>query len=151
EAQLWLARLMGFADWRRFTAECTRRSDAVRAACEAIYARLGARAGTDADDLRPCILLLPSPEARADLSTRLTALGFRETPRVLGIVERLAVGAGSAARPAATRRAFADLAPALFEACSRSAHPDQGLDGFQRLAERSVLYRQFYQRFHDEP
>lgn len=150
-AQRWLARLMGFPDWDRFAAECSRRSEAVRSTCDGIYVRLGAGTEDEADDLRACILALPEKEARDALCRQLRALGFSGIPRVSAALERMAVGWGSTPHPAATRRAFADLAPALFDACAHSADPDEALAGFQRLADRSVLYRQFYQQFSSDP
>jgi glutamate-ammonia-ligase adenylyltransferase len=146
-----LARLMGHRGWPEFDAACRGATQGIRRTCDRIYAHLGAGGGGAGQDLRPWILSLESAEAREAVAGHLKRLGFVEIDQSLVATERLAVAVGRSSHPLATRRAFADLAPALFQACAGSADPDQALAAFQRLADRKVLHRAFYQRFLEDP
>ncbi len=150
-AQRRLARLLGYPNAGLFLAACARRAAAVMAVCDGIYARLGAGEGGESDALQATILSLHAPEARGSLGRQLAQHGLVDGHAALAAVERLGLATPHAPHPMPTRRVFSELAPALFRAVSNAADPDLALVSFQRLADRSVLHRSFYQRFLDQP
>lgn len=146
-----LARAMGARDASAFLEEVRRRAAGVRGLAESMQARLGARATGPAERLRSALLLAYSESGESALRAELEERGFPEPERAASALVHLAVGPPGNPHPSATRRLFADLAPSLLDACAESADPTGALVGVDQLAQRKLLYRQFFQTLSEHP
>ncbi|HTE16801.1 MAG TPA: hypothetical protein VK689_00295, partial [Armatimonadota bacterium] len=146
-----LARSMGYADTATFCAAYREHRERVRELAEAIHDRLGIHTSGSEDALRPALLRADTPEGEGTLRVHLAGLGLAEVEAALGALRRLASGSPHAPHPASTRRLFADLAPALLQACADAADPVEALRLLADFADRKLLYRALYQTLLEHP
>ncbi|MFN3652989.1 MAG: bifunctional [glutamate--ammonia ligase]-adenylyl-L-tyrosine phosphorylase/[glutamate--ammonia-ligase] adenylyltransferase [Armatimonadota bacterium] len=148
--RLRLARTMDFPDTETFMREFQHRAQGVRALALEIQGRLGVD-GWHVDAFRSALLEAEAPESALLLRSALETRGFPAPDAALVALVRLAAGGPRAPHPAATRRLFAELAPALLDACAEAADPTEALVGIADLADRKVLHRAQYQTWLEHP
>jgi glutamate-ammonia-ligase adenylyltransferase len=145
-----LARSMAFEDPPAFRAAFDQKAGEVRRLVEAIHRRLGVRY-VEGGGLREALLSADSPGGAQQLAEELERRGFPEPQQAVEALVRLASGAPYTAHPAGTRRLFAELAPALLDACAAAADPTFALTGFADFADRKLLQRSLYQTHLEHP
>lgn len=141
---------VAFSSVAAFQAAYSELAERVHALAEAIHHRLGADAGTQ-DPLREALVSADSAEGAAFLARELRSRGFPDVREAVEGLVRLAAGGFDTRHPAAIRRLFADVAPALLAACEASADPSLALAGMADLADRKLLHRAFYQLLRERP
>ena len=147
-----LARTLGFSDEEKFTAERLRHTERARAFVVQLHERLAHEhaAGPDAA-LRTALLAADRPEGAELVRAELERRAFPEPQEALPSLARLAAGTADWRHPAATRRAFADVAPELFAGCEAAADPTWALQGLADFADRKLLHRALYQTWREHP
>jgi len=146
-----LARTVGCPDAAAFQNAYRRHSERVRELAEAVHQRLGVETASVGDPLRTALLSADTAAGAAVLGHVLEERGFVEPARSLEALVHLAAGDPHYRHPSGTRRLFADIAPALLQACTEAADPDSALQGVAALAERKLLHRALFQMFQGDP
>jgi glutamate-ammonia-ligase adenylyltransferase len=146
-----LARSMGFPDSDPFLEAYREHSEGVRELAHALYERLGMETSSVGDPLRAALMLADTPEGEAELVRELQGRRFPHPEEALGALVRLAAGGAHYRHPSATRRLFADLAPALLAASLSAADPALALQAFADFADRKLLHRSLYQTLREHP
>ena len=146
-----LARSMRYRDAETFLAAYREQSDRVRSLADEIHRRLGVSTGSAEDPLRLAALAADTPEGEAVLRGELEARNFPVVAEALPALVRLAAGDPHYRHPLPTRRLFADLAPAILDACAASADPTLALVELAAFADRKLLHRAQYQTWAEQP
>jgi glutamate-ammonia-ligase adenylyltransferase len=87
----------------------------------------------DEADIRARSLVFLPDEPTEEETGALAAFGLRDTARAAATLRRLARGTVAAPLPASAAEAFADLAPRILRAASKTPDPDASLTQFERF------------------
>lgn len=140
-----------FDDVQEFIEVFRSQAEGVHALAQEIHQRLGIRTGAEGDDFRSAVLTADTPEGETALRAEWVRRGFPDPEAAMASLVRLASGSSQYRHPSATRRLFADLAPALLEACAGAADPAWALEGMADFSDRKVLHRALYRSLIEQP
>ncbi len=140
-----------FEDAHEFLETFRTQAECVHVLAQEVHRRLGVSTGAEGDEFRAAVLSADTAEGEAALRAEWVRRGFPEPETAVPALVRLASGSAQYRHPSTTRRLFADLAPALLEACAEAADPAWAVEGMADFSDRKVLHRALYQTLIEHP